>query len=230
MLDDRFWDKVDKIQDGCWIWTAGSSRGFGIFHVDGVLKAVHRLSYENSKGPVPVGGVIRSTCGNKLCLNPEHLFLDVASVDVRARFWRNVRKIPGVCWFWTAGKTGGYGRFRLNGRCMLAHRIAYKELVGAIPDGLFVCHHCDNPACVNPEHLFLGTCADNVTDMMKKGRGIKAKGEKHWKSKLSDGDVVEIRRRVAAVEYESQTKLGKEFGVSNQLISRIASRGIWAHI
>jgi hypothetical protein len=83
---------------------------------------------------------------------------------------------------------------------------------------------------VNPDYLFTGTVQDNVFDMMKKGRGIKAKGEQHGMVKLSEDDVVEIRRRVAAGEYENQTKLGKEFGVSNQLISRIASRGIWAHV
>lgn len=230
MLGERFWRRVDKTPGGCWVWTAGSSRGFGIFHVGGVLKAAHRLSYENSNGPVPKGGIIRSTCGNKLCVNPEHLFLDAASVDMRARFWRNVSKIPGGCWVWIACKTSGYGMFSLNGKNVLAHRIAYEELVGPIPDGLFVCHHCDNPSCVNPDHLFTGTVQDNVFDMMKKGRGIKAKGEQHGMVKLSEDDVVEIRRRVAAGEYENQTKLGKEFGVSNQLISRIASRGIWAHV
>jgi hypothetical protein len=147
------------------------------------------------------------------------------------RFWDKVEKIPGGCWVWTAGKIKrGYGRFRLNGKLVLAHRIAYQDLVGPIPEGLFVCHHCDNLSCVNPEHLFLGTVVDNVDDMMRKGRDVNPRGEQHGMAKLSENEVVEIRRRVAAGEYKSQTKLGKEFGVSNQLISRIASRGVWAHV
>jgi hypothetical protein len=86
------------------------------------------------------------------------------------RFWAKVAVGPG-CWEWTAGTQYGYGRFVLGGRTFKAHRLSYEISVGVIPDGLKVLHHCDNPPCVNPAHLFVGTHADNVRDREAKGRG-----------------------------------------------------------
>ena len=75
------------------------------------------------------------------------------------------------CWNWTKSTNpGGYGFFRMNHKTFLAHRVAYELLVGPIPEGLCACHHCDNPRCVNPAHLFIGTRADNNYDSIKKGR------------------------------------------------------------
>lgn len=89
---------------------------------------------------------------------------------VKDRFWAKVRVAPG-CWEWAAAKNGkGYGRIYAWGKQQSAHRVSYALAYGPIPLGLFVLHHCDNPGCVNPNHLFLGTQKDNIHDMLRKGR------------------------------------------------------------
>jgi HNH endonuclease len=98
----------------------------------------------------------------------------------------------GECWQWTGGKWGTYGRFVINGDNHAAHVLSYKHFKGAVPPGLFVCHECDNRLCVNPNHLFLGTCQDNWNDMRAKGRH--ARGELQWSAKLTDADIINMRR------------------------------------
>jgi hypothetical protein len=89
---------------------------------------------------------------------------------VADRFWSKVDQ-SGDCWIWTATRSGkGYGQFGVDGRLVIAHRWAYEAERGSIPPGLFVCHRCDVPACVRPDHLFLGTAKENSEDMVRKGR------------------------------------------------------------
>ncbi len=88
-----------------------------------------------------------------------------------ARFWQKVQKGDG-CWEWQGSRNKlGYGITSLRGRAIRAHRVSWEIVNGPIPDGLLVCHRCDNPACVRPDHLFLGTQIDNLRDMRTKGRG-----------------------------------------------------------
>jgi len=131
-------------------------------------------------------------------------------------FWSKVDK-SGDCWEWTGAKyPKGYGRFKNGKRLVQAHKFAYEQEVG--PTGnLQVCHHCDNPGCVNPAHLFLGTQKENMRDCVNKGRCIRANGENHGNCKLTDAEVAEIRAKYKIWNY-SQRELGTEYGVSRRHI------------
>jgi len=138
-------------------------------------------------------------------------------------FLNKVDKSNGIdsCWIWTGCLThNGYGNTRIQGKAYRTHRLSWIINYGEIPDGYFVCHHCDNRKCCNPKHLFLGTAQDNADDMRKKGR--MCINEKRWNCKLSLLQVEEIRNRYLSGE-SSQLKLAKEFGVGRDQISRIVN-------
>lgn len=176
-------------------------------------------------------------------------------------FWARVDRSggPDACWPWIAGKfPKGYGCVTVDGRARSAHRIAWELTHGPIPTnstyhGVCVCHHCDNPPCVNPAHLFLGTHADNVADMGRKGRtsagaahwthvkpervarGSRngqrrhpektARGERHYLAKLTDADVLTIR-----ASNESVRVLAARFGVSTIAVYKVLRRKTWKHV
>ena len=159
--------------------------------------------------------------------------------DVIARFWIKVdRHGPDDCWEWQGADRGsGYGSMKAGKRAELAHRISWTIAKGAIPEGIYICHHCDNRACVNPSHLFAGTQSDNMLDAYRKGR-IKLpycpevqfqKGEGHPNSKLTNDNVRSIRRAYASggVIYRD---LAKQYGVDHTLIYQIVNRIRWTHI
>lgn len=152
-----------------------------------------------------------------------------ASGPLEDRFWRFVKKTR-KCWLWTgATHEFGYGLLGKPGRSgnLRAHRVSWELHFGKIPKGRFVLHHCDNPGCVRPNHLFLGTHADNMRDMKQKGRAGQ-RGEKHTRTKLTAQDVRTIRRRIAAGEM--QRTLAAEYGISETTVSGIKHRGVWSHI
>jgi hypothetical protein len=107
-----------------------------------------------------------------------------------------------------------------------AHRFSWELVNGPIADGMFVCHHCDTPLCVNPRHLFLGTSADNNTDMRAKGRA--AIGTRQPNAKLTEQAVASIRQRCEAGE--SRASLSREYGVTKAIIDRVVNRKIWKHV
>jgi hypothetical protein len=131
---------------------------------------------------------------------------------------------PDGCWTWIACRNAkGYGRLTINGSGFLAHRLSYEAHVGPVPGQMCICHRCDNPPCINPAHLFLGTQADNSADMVAKGRATRARNEKSGMAKLSDGQVAEMRRR--RVAGESCESIAIAFDVSAPHVSRV-TRGL----
>jgi hypothetical protein len=118
-----------------------------------------------------------------------------------------------------------------TGKHMLAHRYSYSQLVGEIPAGLLVCHHCDNPICVRPEHFFVGTDGDNSKDKVAKGRAIGLKGEDNPRAILTEEDVREIRRiyKRGSREYGCEA-LGRRFGVSAFAIHCVVTGKGWKHV
>ena len=136
------------------------------------------------------------------------------------------------CWlFMSTHEPGGYGRFCFNKTVRFAHRAAYEIYVGPIPDGMVVCHKCDVPACVNPDHLFIGTQFDNLRDMASKGRRYKPewRGETHPRSKLTDEIVQAIRAERAATGL-SFSELGKKYGVVHSTIAVVIRGEGWRHL
>ena len=145
------------------------------------------------------------------------------------RFWSKVDK-TGDCWVWTASTTyWGYGRFflKFNGQKKVyhAHRVSYYLSKGNIPKGKMICHVCDNPPCVNPDHLFLGDELSNIQDSSRKGR--MHPGEKNGASKLTRKQVDEIRKIYKKGEV-GYLKLAKRFGVASSTIRKIIVRKMWA--
>ena len=139
---------------------------------------------------------------------------------------------PDACWEWTETRTSaGYGSFGWKGKTVLAHRFAYETRYGDIPDGMHVCHACDNPSCVNPRHLWLGTPADNMRDMSSKGRanGGRIIGESSRFAKLTEADVREIRRLHDNGEFTNRA-IAKMFGVTAANVGMIVKRKTWKHV
>lgn len=145
------------------------------------------------------------------------------------------------CWEWTGARHGRqekkYGTLRYQGKMQQAHRVAYWLFRGPIPSGYSVCHHCDNPPCVNPHHLFIGTHLDNVQDCIRKGRlyplnllhrGYSSKGEKNGAAKLTAADVIAIRSRCA--QGESARSVAKVYGLNHRTVNRIIKRITWRHV
>lgn len=144
------------------------------------------------------------------------------------RFWSHVdRRGPTECWNWTGVVVRGYGQFGHRGKNIGAHRVAWEVSFGFVPgkfgDGperKLILHSCDNPACCNPKHLFLGTQADNMNDMIRKGRSLR--GERHPNAKLTVAQVRKIRSSSTLAK-----ELAKRFGVDKSLIYQVRNRIGW---
>ena len=154
------------------------------------------------------------------------------------RFWSKVDiRDTNECWPWKGFTNDGYGMFWLDGKPQRASRVAWALRLGAVPDGLMVLHRCDVRACVNSEHLFLGTHADNMRDMREKGRSVcpakehpelMARGVRAGAAKLDDDKVVIIRQM--SLDGCSQRKIAAVFGVDRKTVAKVIRRETWAHV
>ena len=225
-------------EDGShWIWTGPFSSNkykIPLFYSDATY-SVRKLMWILKHRREPDFFVLQ-TCDRRDCVNPEHL---VSNRDemLREHFRRRVLILTdgSGCHIYTGRKNvHGYGSLpsiKKNGNVM-AHRFSYEIYKGPIPLGMIVCHSCDNPPCVNPDHLWLGTCKDNNEDRAIKGRSCKnpkmSKGRDHYYAKLTENDVVEIRKR--RMSGEDLLSIANSYGVRKQTVWGIVKRRAWKHV
>lgn len=230
-LKERLLAKVKIDPDTqCWGWLASKRKGgYGRIRVAGKTRDAHRVSYEVHAGPIQNGLRVYHRCDNSSCINPEHLFLSTQA-DNRLPLKESLLAKIAInadtgCWDWMAAKRRGYGMLGIGGgRTRPAHRISYEIHRGPIPDQLFVCHRCDNPGCVNPAHLFLGTHAENMADRFAKQR--QARGVSIGTAKLTEEDVIAIRSSVG----ETQMQIAERFNIKQPQVSEIRLGNAWAHV
>lgn len=156
------------------------------------------------------------------------------SPEEAERFYSKIAKTdnPDECWEWTGGKNrSGYGNFSCSGKTYRANRLAYELATNTDPGELFVLHSCDNRACCNPNHLWLGTNSDNMLDMYRKGRAnfSRRTGDGHPESKLTAAQVQEIRQKYVPYKVTLQ-QLAKEYGVGHATIHKIVHRVRWKNV
>lgn len=229
----RIHDKIYRHNDGCWIWTGGVDNNgrpkmYMNFTEEGGRRQQsilpHKFLYTREFGESKAR-YYDNTCGTPRCVNPEHHTPRMPASRITKD---SVVDEKSGCWNWAGGLTdSGYGRITKGGRTSLAHRISYEHFNGAIPKGLYVCHKCNNRRCVNPDHLYLGTHADNTRDMLAAGN--QSRGEKNGQSILTQEHVVKIKDMIKSgvIPYR---KIGLEFGVSRSAIKDIASGRTWGWV
>lgn len=255
-------ERATTNDNGCLLWPgAKNASGYGLITDNHKGLSAHKVAYELFVGPIAKGLVIRHKCDNKACVNIDHLetgtqfdnmqdfkkrgkksggYLTgpIKKKTVVERFWDRVKKLDNGCWEWTAGSTTQrYGLFEAGTAKArvrhMAHRFSYELHKGPIPEGMIVRHKCDNPPCVNPAHLELGTHADNVRDKIARGRsntGPVVKGSFNGQSKLTE-EIVEQILNLRNKIFIKSDELAKMFGTTARNIRRILTgKGSWEHV
>ena len=220
----------------------------------------HRFSYTHYKGDIPAGMLVRHACNNPTCVNPDHLVLGtpLENMQDRARAGHASRKkyrspkrhtatqwmrcpkervLASVnvscdgCWVWQKAATKGYGVITWKCTWWQAHRFSYWAFSGTHPKKMHVLHSCDNPMCVNPGHLRLGTNAENMSEKVAKGRH--SRGESSGNALLREQEVSAIRkmyRRPVGTKRGLGLFLARWFSVSHSLVTEIKQGRAWRHV
>lgn len=246
-LGVAFWNSVEKQSNGCWLWkdpVGVSGYGQKTGSVDGIVWSAkpHIMTWEEVHGPVPVGHQLRrrKTC-SRACVNPAHFALKRLRVtqkyvpatfdeETRVQFMAQVEKTE-TCWLWKGSifADTGYGLFRKFGwkEPIGAHRASAMMFIGKIPKGRTVLHVvCDNPPCVNPAHLRIGTQRANIRDASAKNR--MSHGADHHRAKVTDSIVRQMREMREAGEMV--TAIAEKFGLRKAQASAIINRKAWKHV
>lgn len=224
-LEERFEKLVDMDTSlGCWNWKGAMVKGrlpmFNTRMPDGkqFSMSARRFAFIYTDTPLEKdGSEIWNRCGNRFCIKPSHQIENT----LQNRFWLNVDVgNKNECWNWEGSTTkGGYGNFE-NSK---AHRFSYRLHYGEFNPKLDVLHECDNPSCVNPAHLFLGSHLQNMQDMVNKGRS--KRGENCAKHKLTEKQVREIR--IKSSTGMSSYDLAREYEVDPKTIRNAVNRVTW---
>lgn len=231
---DKFWKFVEKT-DNCWNWAGPKGKnGSPIIRFWYPWKeySARRVSLQILKNKFLDKNerVQPLICKNKFCVNPDHLIC-----GDEERFWNSVQKLSGddACWVWTKHMDKDmYGLFHIHEKGKIIHLRAaaysWQLYTGRpVPKNLLVCHSCDHPYCVNPQHLFLGTNKDNMEDMTNKNRQYRPKGKLNVNAKLTDDDIREIRKLKPTTTIKD---LAKKFKVSPSTIVGIYTKTTWTHV
>lgn len=245
----RFESKIDRQPNGCWSWRGTDSNSQLLFTVRHGQQVNPRKFARLLTGEgVPEGSRLRAACGNRKCVSPEHAYVPRSREHLTKR--SRVSQETG-CWEWQGSvNEWGYGTMGGDGGgSVQAHRVSFAVFNGYVPRGSCVCHRCDNPRCVNPEHLFLGTNSDNVADKVEKKRQARgetrgdryARGARHGaathpesfvgsgngRAKLTEDDVRRLRAMAPAL---SVSELARNFGITRGVASKIVRRELWKHV
>lgn len=238
-IENRFSESYEVDENtNCWNWKKSFSYNqFPLITITTKRKIkrirAHRYAYEKYIGEIPKKTSIERICENFKCVNPTHLQLKFKAgmnrISLKDNFERSyiINKNTG-CWEWQKNRDKkGYGTIgsHIGDKRItkFAHRVSYELYKGEIPINMIVCHACDNPGCVNPDHLWIGTHQDNINDKIKKNRGLF--GSKHQNSKLTEEQIIKIRKEKLSIN-----DIAKKYRIHYNTAYDIINFKSWSHV